>query len=214
MRADFGRALPHADPDGRALHISCGAALLNLRVALAHRGLRPVTRLLPDPGDPALLAVVRPSRPEDGGEDGGGEGGLGALHPAVHRRHTSRLPFTETEVPQALRTALSDAARREGALLDFPGPSHLRWVLQLVEEAEARNRTDRGEAEDLARWTRAGTAGTSDAAAVATGSPSTPSGRAGSTGAPRYGTSRAPGGCPGAGRRRSSGTRRSPCSAR
>ncbi|SEP89594.1 Acg family FMN-binding oxidoreductase [Streptomyces radiopugnans] len=167
VRADFGRALPHADPDGRALHISCGAALLNLRVALAHRGLRPVARLLPDPGDPALLAVVRPSRPEDGGEGGGGEGGLGALHPAVHRRHTSRLPFTETEIPQALRTALSDAARREGALLDFPGPSHLRWVLQLVEEAEARNRTDRGEAEDLARWTRAGTAGTSDAAGAA-----------------------------------------------
>ncbi|MDG9701624.1 nitroreductase family protein [Streptomyces sp. DH37] len=152
VRADFGRALPHADPDARALHIGCGAALLNLRVALAHEGRRAVVRLLPDPDDPALLAVVRPAGPERG------EGELGALHPAVHRRHTSRLPFAETEIPGTLRTALSDAARREGGLLDFPSPWHLRWVLELVEEAEARNRTDRGEAEDLARWTHVDTA--------------------------------------------------------
>ncbi|GAA3655075.1 Acg family FMN-binding oxidoreductase [Streptomyces chitinivorans] len=166
VRADFGRALPHADPDGRALHISCGAALFNLRVALAHEGLRPVTRLLPDPDDPALLAVVRPAGPGDGeggGSGGDGEDGIGALHPAVHRRHTSRRPFTGAEIPQALRTALSDAALREGALLDFPGPRHLRWVLELVEEAEARNRADRGEAEDLAHWTRTGAAATAGA---------------------------------------------------
>ncbi|MBN3929606.1 nitroreductase [Streptomyces verrucosisporus] len=172
VRADFGRALPHADPEGRALHISCGAALFNLRVALAHEGLRPVTRLLPDPDDPALLAVVRPAGPGDGqGPGAGGDGGegIGALHPAVHRRHISRRPFAETEIPRSLRTALSDAALREGALLDFPGPIHLRWVLELVEEAEARNRADRGEAEDLARWTRTGTAASATTAGADAG---------------------------------------------
>ena len=149
VHADFGRALPHADPDARALHIGCGAALLNLRVAVAHAGWRPVTRLLPDPDDPSLLATVHPA------DSDGGPSDLAALHPAIRRRHTSRRPYAETPIPAALRSALAYAARREGALLDFPGPWHLRWVLELFEEAEARNRTDRGEEEDLERWARA-----------------------------------------------------------
>ncbi|MFB6944242.1 MULTISPECIES: hypothetical protein [unclassified Streptomyces] len=37
LRADFERATPEADdPTTRALHVGCGAALLNLRVSAAH----------------------------------------------------------------------------------------------------------------------------------------------------------------------------------
>ncbi|GAA2436456.1 Acg family FMN-binding oxidoreductase [Streptomyces macrosporus] len=150
VRADPGRGLPHTDPDARGLHIGCGAAVLNLRVAAAHAGWRPETRLLPDPRDPALLATVHLVDPD------GGESDLAALYPAVRRRHTSRRPYAETRIPEAVRSALARAARREGALLDFPSPRHLRWVLELTEEAEARNRTDPGRREDLARWARTG----------------------------------------------------------
>ncbi|KAF5999445.1 Acg family FMN-binding oxidoreductase [Streptomyces sp. WAC00263] len=151
VRADIGRVMPHADPDTRALHLGCGAALLNLRVAVTHGGWYPATQLLPDLTDPTLLATVQLTG------FGSGESDLAALYPAIHQRHSSRFPFEETEIPEAVRTALSDAARLEGASLSFATAWHLEDVLELVEEAEARNRTDRGSDEDLATWTRIGT---------------------------------------------------------
>ena len=36
LYADPARMLPVADPDGRSLHISCGAALFNLRLGASH----------------------------------------------------------------------------------------------------------------------------------------------------------------------------------
>jgi len=148
LRADLGRVLPHADPQQRALHLGCGAALLNLRVALVHEGWRPETRLRPDPADPGLLATVRPIAL------GTADSGLAALYPAIHRRHSSRYPFDDTQIPQRIRAALSDAADREEATLTFPSPWHLQEVLELLEEAEARNLTDPGSSQDLAEWTR------------------------------------------------------------
>ncbi|MFJ8942580.1 hypothetical protein ACIRG4_04730 [Streptomyces sp. NPDC102395] len=59
VRAAPERGLRHADPAGRALHLSVGACLLNLRVAIAYCGRSPVSRLLPSPEDPGLLAIVR-----------------------------------------------------------------------------------------------------------------------------------------------------------
>jgi hypothetical protein len=47
--------LPSADPDGRAAHIGCGAALFNLRIAAAVAGLAPEVRLLVGAGNPVTL---------------------------------------------------------------------------------------------------------------------------------------------------------------
>jgi hypothetical protein len=44
--ADLDRAMPHTDPDNRALYLGCGAALCNLRVAAAHLA----SSLVPSPG--------------------------------------------------------------------------------------------------------------------------------------------------------------------
>ncbi|MFI7497955.1 Acg family FMN-binding oxidoreductase [Streptomyces sp. NPDC049687] len=154
--ADFERAMPHSDPDTRGLHLGCGAALLNLRAAVVHEGWHPETRLLPDLTDRALLASVRlAGRTND-------ESGLDTLYPAIHRRHSSRYPFEERQIPEAVRDALVAAARAEGAALMFPTSWHLREVLELVQEAEARNIADPGSDQDLARWTRV------DAPAVST----------------------------------------------
>ncbi|WP_407698449.1 Acg family FMN-binding oxidoreductase [Streptomyces cyaneochromogenes] len=145
--ADFDRAMPHSDPDNRGLHLGCGAALLNLRVAVLHEGWHAETRLLPDATDRALLASVRLTDPA------GGESDLGALYPAIHQRHSSRYPFEETKIPEVLREALGAAARSEGAALSFPTSWHLQDVLELIQEAEARNITDAGSDQDLTRWT-------------------------------------------------------------
>nr|WP_227870446.1 nitroreductase [Streptomyces otsuchiensis] len=82
LHADLTRTMPLADPVDRGLHLGCGAALLNLRVAAAHAGLSPATTLLPEPPEvPPLLATVRLGpgghRGEPGGEDGGEDGGEG-----------------------------------------------------------------------------------------------------------------------------------------
>ncbi|WP_055491155.1 hypothetical protein [Streptomyces sp. TP-A0356] len=130
LYADFERELPETDPEGRALHLGCGAALLNLRVAAVAAGREPATRLLPDDSDAELLAEVDltgTARPDES---------LAGLHPAIHRRHTSRYPFREDDLPAALRNVLCDAARREGARLVFPDASHVLLVLDLVHEVE------------------------------------------------------------------------------
>jgi hypothetical protein len=61
--ADPARTLRRGDPHGRAVHIACGSALFNLRLAIAQAGYEPVTRLLPSPRDPLLLASVRLAGP-------------------------------------------------------------------------------------------------------------------------------------------------------
>src|SRR5262245_60599888 len=54
--ADPRRRLSTVDPDGREMYVSVGAALFNLRVALAARGWHERAVLIPDPQMPLLAA--------------------------------------------------------------------------------------------------------------------------------------------------------------
>ncbi|MFF3323978.1 Acg family FMN-binding oxidoreductase [Streptomyces sp. NPDC002889] len=150
LRGDPTCTMPKADPTNRALHLGCGAALFNLRVAAAHAGWEPVTTLLPDPADPWLLASVDLSGPLFADDD------LALLHPAVRRRHTSRFPFTDEEIPEAVMGGLSGAALLEGARLTFPDAWHLKAVLDLVHDAEGREALDPDVRGETARWTQTG----------------------------------------------------------
>ncbi|MEU0219826.1 nitroreductase, partial [Streptomyces sp. NPDC006265] len=152
LYADPERAMPHSDPDNRALHIGCGAALFNLRVAAVHADVVPETRLLPEPQEPLLLAAVHLTDPAGRPRDGG----LARLHPAIGQRHTSRHPFADKDVPEDVRVTLQDGAAREGAELLFPGAWHAETVLDLVRDAESRDAMDSDTNEDLVRWTRLG----------------------------------------------------------
>jgi hypothetical protein len=58
LHADAGRQLGVADPRGREMMISCGAALFTARLALRSLGYIPETSVLPDPGRPLLVARV------------------------------------------------------------------------------------------------------------------------------------------------------------
>ena len=58
LYADPDRWLAVADPAGREMLISCGAALFNARLALRYLGWVPETSVLPDPGRPMLVARI------------------------------------------------------------------------------------------------------------------------------------------------------------
>ena len=62
VRADPSRQLRRCDPQGREMLISCGAFLMNLRVAAAHEGLDAHVRLAPDRRDPWLAARITLNR--------------------------------------------------------------------------------------------------------------------------------------------------------
>jgi hypothetical protein len=90
--ADSSRHLPVADPDNRELNISVGAALMNLRVAVAHFGMTcEVEYQTSDPSSDLRASVrVSPSR--------GGYNELEDIFPAITKRHTNRRPY-ETRSP-------------------------------------------------------------------------------------------------------------------
>ncbi|MBK3576426.1 nitroreductase family protein [Streptomyces sp. MBT65] len=145
IRAVAERGLRHTDPSGRALHVSVGCALFNLRVAVAHHGWEPVTRLLPRPHETDLLATVRLA----------GTARFSAtprLYDAVWRRHSSRFPFSDRQVPTSVLAELAEAAHAEGATLDLPGATETDRLLRLTREAEQRNTTDSDRAAESRRW--------------------------------------------------------------
>ncbi|MFD9813385.1 Acg family FMN-binding oxidoreductase [Streptomyces sp. NPDC059080] len=153
LAADPDRALPQADPTGRGLHLGCGAALLNLRVSAAHTGMHAAAALLPDPRRPAVLAAVHL---KTSGESADAD--LADLHAAIQARHTSRLPYTDREIPPPVRAALTAAAAAEGAGLTFLDGPHRGTVLDLITQAEGYDRMDEARDAEQRRWTRETTA--------------------------------------------------------
>ncbi|MHC5906770.1 Acg family FMN-binding oxidoreductase [Streptomyces sp. S6] len=147
VRAEARRGLRHIDPMGRALHLSVGCAVLNLRVAVARLGREPVTRLLPSPDEPDLLATVRLGGPVRGSA-------VSRLYGALWHRHSSRLPFFEIPVPPPVLTELAEAAHCEGAALSRPGPQETERLLRLTWDAEHRNAADADRAVESRRWVR------------------------------------------------------------
>ncbi|WP_420710853.1 Acg family FMN-binding oxidoreductase [Streptomyces sp. NRRL S-118] len=148
---DPSRAMPRTDPAGRGLHVGCGAALFDLRVAAAHSGWTARVRLLPDAAGTRVLAALTFVRPAE-------EPDLDLLHPAIRRRRTNREPFTSEPVAPELRDGLCAAARAEGAHLSFPGTWHLETVLELIASAEAAEALSPAVREEIARWTASGDA--------------------------------------------------------
>ena len=113
VRVDPARRLPASDPTGWAARIACGAAVFNLRIALAAAGTPAQVRLRPDPADPDLAARLVPDKPHPATPT------VRSLYDAVGRRHSNRAPFWPAPVPASARMRLADAARTEGAWLEF-----------------------------------------------------------------------------------------------
>ncbi|MER7706036.1 hypothetical protein ABTX81_24465 [Kitasatospora sp. NPDC097605] len=165
--ADPDRSVPLADANGAALHVAAGAALFNLRVASARLGREASVRLLPDPADPRLLAILDLAVPAAGGAlpaDGHGPFGRD-LYPAIAERHSSRQPFTNRDVPETVAAELIAAAREEGVALAVLEEAGVRRVLEVTVEAEDRIAHDPDRQAETRSWLR------SDAGTAADGLP-------------------------------------------
>lgn len=111
--ADRTRHLPEIDPSDRELIISCGAALFNLRVALAYFQIPVEISPFPTSVDPDVLArIVFPV-------SGPHQKDLAALFAAMTKRVTHRGLFVDEDVPDATLTSLKTAAETEGADVVF-----------------------------------------------------------------------------------------------
>ncbi|MEU0931588.1 Acg family FMN-binding oxidoreductase [Streptomyces malaysiensis] len=153
VRAALDRALRYADPMGRALTVSAGAAVFNLRVAVAHFGWDPVVQLLPYRSQPDLLATVRLAVAS---RDGAGRHGdrHSDLYDVIWRRHSSRSPFSGRRLPPRVLCELTEAARAHGATLWPADPEETARLLRLTAEAERRTAGDPRRLAESRDWIR------------------------------------------------------------
>ncbi|WP_020658905.1 Acg family FMN-binding oxidoreductase [Amycolatopsis benzoatilytica] len=145
---DRERVLAVADPIAREARLSCGAAVYNLVLTLRVNGIRARVRVLPDPAERDLLAVISI------------EGNTRSstmdrrLAEAVHRRQTNRRPMFDRPVPVSARAQLRSAALAEGGQLEFlDGSGRYAQVAALVRRAETAQSTDEEYLAEAASWT-------------------------------------------------------------
>jgi hypothetical protein len=147
LHADTGRQLMVADPRGREMMISCGAALFTTRLALRSLGYIPETCVLPDPGRPLLAARVswhRRAAPAEYEQ---------RLFSQVLQRRTHRGGFDPLPLAPELLTALQAGAERDGAMLRIiDGEGRWAVLAAVVETAEQALRLDSAYAQELASW--------------------------------------------------------------
>jgi hypothetical protein len=129
VRADPSRQLRHCDPQGREMFISCGAFLMNVRVAAAHEGLDAFVQLAPDRSDPLLAARVTLS-----GLSAPGFFDTG-LFDAIATRRTARGAIATRPLEPLLRRAVA----LEHAGVVFLGPRDATWghLVSSMRRAEA-----------------------------------------------------------------------------
>lgn len=146
LLADRSRQLHVSDPHGAQLRLAVGAALLNLTVALARLGIRPLVTLLPDRAEPDLLAVVR---------HGGTMPVTAAvltLSDAAGRGATHRTAFTTAMVTERDRNALRRAALADGTWLALvEDPEEQTALAQLAVRARREQLEVPGLAAEVAR---------------------------------------------------------------
>jgi nitroreductase len=145
--ADRIRSLANIDPFDRELIISCGAALFNLRVALAYFQVPVGITTFPQSSDPDIVArVVFPA-------SGPMLKDLAELFNAISNRTTNRDPFSGDNVPAAIVERLKSAAASEGVDVAFAQELAQRERLAtLIAKADRRQFDDPRFRRELASW--------------------------------------------------------------
>ena len=145
---DLTRSLPVIDPVGRDRTISCGAALLNARVALRALGHVPSVEILPDPAEPTLVGVVRSvGRREAPATDE-------LLHRMIPLRHTHRRVYRSHVVAEEDLLDLRQAVAAEGARLSVADPGARRRLAHLLRRAVRHQAADAELRQEVERWVR------------------------------------------------------------
>jgi hypothetical protein len=132
--ADNSRQLQYADPDGRDLVISCGAALHHLQVAAAAASWKTRVRRMPNPYNDAQLANIS-FRPEEPTPEA-----LAALDALVTRRTDRRRP-SSWPVPRERLDGLLALGQAAGVTIVGVVSQRARAeLLQILAEAEKAQR--------------------------------------------------------------------------
>lgn len=147
LYADRGRQLDVADPAGRLLTLSCGAALDHARVALTADGYDVTVERWPDAARPDLLARLRVTGTRDP------DLADFALRAAIDRRRTDRRGYDDRPVPPPVVRRLSIVARDNGAALYVVREDQVPALAAAVERAGALELADPRYREELIRWT-------------------------------------------------------------
>jgi nitroreductase len=114
-----------ADPDGRNLIVSCGAALNHCEVALAALGWRSVIHRLPDPAEPDLLAEIEVYSDDAYQPDEV----VTALAAAIPQRRTDRRHYSSRPVSPGTLEVMAGRAARLGVMLHrFDAVTTLRAI--------------------------------------------------------------------------------------
>ena len=151
VRADPDRALWVSDPKARALYLSCGAALFNIRTAIRMTGFNPLVWPLPRPEfPPTVIAAVQaePGRPPTFAER--------EMYEGIWLRHTDRSPFTAEPIAASQVSALTDAAKLEFTTLRMLSASEVLTVLELATAASEALGADIGHRTELQQWIATG----------------------------------------------------------
>ena len=161
IRADARRQLAVADPSGREMMLSCGAALLTAKLAIRSLGYTAETRVLTPPDDPALVARLRwrrqaaPTPTEE------------RLFRQVMSRRTHRGGFEPIPLPAGLLDALRQDAARYDTALRVAVTDQARAVLgTLTEMADRVEHLDSAYVRELADWAPAPGSGRTDGVPV------------------------------------------------
>ncbi|MCG8417215.1 MAG: nitroreductase [Proteobacteria bacterium] len=146
LYADRSRSLAVIDPDHRQLIMSCGAALLNMRVAVRRFGFTGQVEVMPDPDRPEFLARIKlglPVTPDKGDYE---------LFDAIPQRHTNRQPFELRPVSYQIADQLSKAATNEQAWMIRLHPDAKQQAAELIAAADRVQFHDKEFRRELSQW--------------------------------------------------------------
>lgn len=147
VRIDPYRLLPVADPDLWAARVACGAAVADVRLALAVAGVGTDADLTGTDGDDLLVATVTPTGRHTPTPD------ERALYAAIPARRSNRHPFFDAVVPPDARARMVAAAANAGASLVLidDRPTVAR-IAEIVRAAEERLTSDAAYVAELRAW--------------------------------------------------------------
>jgi hypothetical protein len=150
--ADYSRRMPVVDPGNRELLMSIGAAVFTLRVAAEWFGMecRVTYSYSGDSERPlAVAAIARREPPAQGDE------GMASLFGPILRRHTNRLPFLYSRVPEAILRRIRglEVAAQASVSVSTDGGVNSQ-VSELVGAADRMQLADPSFRSDLAEWIR------------------------------------------------------------
>jgi hypothetical protein len=145
--ADSSRQLQHADPDGRDLVISCGAALHHLQVAAAGSGWKTLVRRMPNPYNDAQLANVF-FRPAPATSEA-----LAALGALAKRRTDRRRPSSWPVPRERLDRLLALGPGAGVTIIGVVSHQARAELLAILAEAEQAQRLNRRYVDEIIDWT-------------------------------------------------------------